>query len=72
MKTEEGRCLVQRYYEVAPAIATKIHDSTELDEMWISINACVSAVLKQQNAEAIRIYIEMTNALTHKYLTGGT
>ena len=71
MKTEEGRCMVQRYYDVAPAIVAKLHERTELDEMWISINDCVSAVTKQQKAEAIRIYSEMTNALMHKYLPGG-
>jgi len=71
MKTEEGRCLVQRYYEVAPGIAAKIHESSELDEMWICIKACLSAISKQQNAEAIRIYSEMTNALTHKYSPSG-
>ena len=70
MKTEEGRCLVQRYYEVAPALSTMIHESSELDEMWICIKACVSAISRQQESEAIRIYCEMTKALTKKYLPG--
>jgi len=71
MRTEEGRFLVQRYYAVAPGIAASLHESTELDEMWLSITACVSAISKQQNDEAIRIYSEMANTLMHKYSPSG-
>jgi len=71
MRTEEGRFLVQRYYAVAPGIAASLHESSELDEMWLSITACVSAISKQQNDEAIRIYSEMANTLMHKYSPSG-
>ena len=67
MATEEGRRLVHRYYEVAPAVANKIKDSAELEGIWSTVQDCVFAISQQRHDDAVRLYSAMTNALIRKY-----
>ena len=59
MRNTEGRAMVQRYYEVAPAIVEHLTDEGDLEDVWRSVQICVVAISEHKHEEAIGIYRDM-------------
>lgn len=68
MSSSDGRSLVNEYYEIAPAIASRLTDPKELEYVWSAISQCVEDICKGQYDPACRRYYEMVRALEKKYL----
>lgn len=63
LATLEGSALVERYYEIAPAIAARLTDPEELEAVWQEICACVSEIESGHFSEAITRYAKMVESL---------
>lgn len=63
LKTPLGRTLVEHYYAVAPAIASRLTTSPELERVWTTIKNVVSAIELKDFELATKLYQEMVNCL---------
>lgn len=63
LATEEGRALVQHYYEVGPDIAARLKGHPELDQVWRVVTRCVQAIDEGRHGEATHMYMEMVRSL---------
>lgn len=63
MSTSEGRAMVNHYYRVAPAIATELTASKDFDDVWSTIQKCVTAIEERNFSEAVLLYRSMTEEL---------
>ena len=68
METREGRCLVERYYQIAPGIVNNIQGETELEMIWTVIRDCVGLIEADKLTQALDHYKAMTESLEEKYL----
>lgn len=57
-----GPELVQRYYEIAPAIVARLDDRA-LARIWTVIQQCVGFIEAERPADAKNAYVEMTKSL---------
>lgn len=62
---DEGRKLVEEYYEVAPKIVTAIESSDKREEYYSDINdtvnTCVKLIKQGKNEETMGLYCGMVN-----------
>jgi hypothetical protein len=63
MQTREGRALVAHYYEIAPGIAARLHDSDQVASVWQTVQRCVTAISEERHQDAIQMYQAMTARL---------
>ena len=66
-KTEEGKALVKRYYEVAPNIVAKIEISNDkekyYDYIYEKVKKCIVFLKENKHEEALNLYKEMVETL---------
>jgi hypothetical protein len=53
MSNADGRELVQRYYEIAPAIVVRLTDKGDLDDVWHTVQNCVVAISENRYSELV-------------------
>jgi hypothetical protein len=63
LASPEGRQMVEHYYRVAPGIADRLVDTTELERTWLVVIACVKAIERNDYPSAIALYRETIAAL---------
>jgi hypothetical protein len=63
LSTEEGRALVDQYYEVAPPIAERLSGRPELEDVWATVTQCIEAIECGRFYEATRLYTAMVRSL---------
>lgn len=63
LATEGGRALVSHYYDVAPAIASKLTHERDLEFVWLMIQKCIAEIDENKYVEATSTYREMTEGL---------
>lgn len=73
MKTDGGRELVERYYNIAPTIVRRIDREKNADiiyrEIWEKyLRPCIRLIEQEQNNECRELYTSMVKELEHKYL----
>ena len=64
----EGQAMVAHYYSVAPAIAERLNDSTELEQVWQVICRCVAAIQSGRHEQATDEYRAMVQSLELRFL----
>lgn len=66
-KSEEGRALVDEYYQVAPGIVRKINERTDKEEIYNeiyrSILACIDLIDKKEYEQTCLVYSEMVQKI---------
>jgi len=67
LKNAFGRALVEHYYQVAPALAAQLTDSTSLSQVWSEIQHTVAALEQHDYAAAVQIYRNMVKDLQIKF-----
>ena len=67
LSNEEGVAMVERYYLVGPAIAERLVDKAEIEQVWQVIRQCVDAIGCGRNDDARNMYTEMVRSLEGKY-----
>ena len=72
LPTNEGRALVERYYQIAPDILKRINTDSELEKIWKVIKSSVSHIEEQNPEKALTEYREMVMILEAKYLRGNS
>ena len=73
MKTEEGKSLVEEYYNIAPAIVLMINMQPDANKIYQKIqehyiNPCISFIENEENEKCQGLYTEMVRSLQKKYL----
>lgn len=73
MKTDGGRQLVERYYNIAPTIVRRINREKNADKIYLEIwekylRPCIRLIETEQNIECRELYTSMVKELEHKYL----
>lgn len=73
MRTEEGRLLVGKYYDVAPTIVKRIDKTQDASERYFHIwesylKPCVAAIERGAMEECGSIYVDMVEALCRQYV----
>lgn len=62
-KTEQGKALIDEYYQIAPAIVDKIEKSPNKDEyfqdIYQTVLRCVDTIKKGDNETAVTLYKQM-------------
>ncbi len=71
-QTEEGRRLVEEYYQVAPKIVEKINDGEDKAEtyeyIYKTVCECVESIKRERYDETAQLYQSMVLCLKEKYL----
>lgn len=72
-QTEEGRILVDEYYEVAPYLVQVINMHKNASDIYNGIYEkyllpCITCIEQKKNEECREIYIDMVRGLQKKYL----
>ena len=62
-----GVQMVEHYYQVAPAIADRLVEHAELENVWIVICGCLEAIADGRFEDASSRYAEMVNSLECKF-----
>ncbi|MBE5742462.1 MAG: hypothetical protein E7360_03970 [Clostridiales bacterium] len=66
-KTEEGKALVKRYYEVAPNIVAKIEISNDKEKyygyIYEKVKKCIVFLKENKHEDALNLYKEMVETL---------
>lgn len=68
LKTDEGRKMVQQYYSIAPDIANRLNNKTDLEQVWFTVCNCVNLVESHQYQKAINSYKSMVNLMRERLL----
>lgn len=68
MSSDEGTAMVEHYYFVAPEIAERLTDPTELELVWQVICRCVEAVQSKHYELATNEYRAMVYSLQARYV----
>lgn len=71
--TEEGRRIVEEYYNIAPTIVKRIDRQKNADDIYMKIwetylNPCIHLIEKDRNEECKELYISMVRSLEKEYL----
>ena len=71
-ETEQGRALIEAYYEIAPAIVAAIEYSDDRAARYAELRRdyltpCYEALLRGDNEDCGRIYIRMVRTLQARY-----
>jgi hypothetical protein len=66
----EGRALVAHYYSIAPAVAERLIDPNELEQVWKVISRCIRAIEARKFESATKTYQAMVLRLAQKYAIG--
>lgn len=73
MRTEEGRELVEEYYDTAPFLVQVLNMQQDADALYEGIYKdylmpCIHCIEQSENEECKRIYVNMVRGLQKKYL----
>jgi hypothetical protein len=68
LSSSEGQAMVAHYYSVAPAIAERLTDPADLEQVWQVICRCVVAIHAGHHEHATVTYRAMVKSLEHKLL----
>jgi hypothetical protein len=68
LNTAEGAAMVDHYYSIAPAIAERLVEPAELEQVWEVIRKCVEAIEAEQYNEAKNKYRAMVLSLEQKHV----
>ena len=73
MKTDNGKALVEEYYEIAPGIVTIINMQQNADEIYRQINKdyltpCIHHIEAGENDKCCDLYMQMVRDLQKRYL----
>lgn len=73
MQTEEGRELVEEYYDTAPFLVQVLNMQKNSDAIYEGIykdylGPCIHCIEQNENEECRRIYVDMVRGLQKKYL----
>ena len=71
--TEEGRLLIEEYYNIAPTIVNRINKTDNSGEVYSSIftnylSPCINYIEQGNNRECQDCYTEMVRVLQNKYM----
>ena len=71
--TEEGRRIVEEYYNIAPTIVKRIDRQENADEIYRGIwdeylRPCIRLIEKDEKEECKELYITMVRSLEKEYL----
>lgn len=72
-KTEEGRSIVEEYYNVAPTIVKRIDRQDDADDIYRGIwekyiEPCICLIREDRKEECKELYISMVHSLEEEYL----
>lgn len=73
MKTEDGRSLVAKYYNIAPTIVKRIDALQDAKEIYVSlyheyIEKCIACLRNKESERCLSIYSEMVEKLTDRFV----
>jgi len=68
LSSAEGTAMVEHYYSVAPAIAQRLTEPAELEQVWQVICRCIVAIQAGHNELATNEYRAMVHVLQRKHL----
>ena len=68
LNTAEGAIMVNHYYSIAPAIAERLIEPTELEQVWEVIRNCVEDIEAERYDEAKGKYRAMVLSLARKHI----
>ena len=66
LKTEEGRQIVEFYYEIAPRIVKMLNKDRDMPLVWHTIQECVSLITAEKWPQAIATYKAMLLILCNR------
>ena len=73
MQTEDGRAIVNEYYDIAPVLVMIINMQNDADKIYQHIHEqyllpCISYIEEEKNEECCDLYMQMVRSLQRKYL----
>ncbi len=70
LATGDGRNMVDHYYSVAPALAERLVEPSDLDQVWNAVTDCIIAIESGKPREAVATYKQMVLSLQGKLMGG--
>lgn len=68
LATCDGRNMVDHYYSIAPALAERLVEGADFDQVWKAVTNCIIAIESGRHQDAVSIYKEMVLSLQKRLL----
>jgi len=68
LTTDDGRKMVEHYYLIAPVIAERLVEPSDLEQVWKTVTNCVNAIESGEHQKVVAMYKMMVFSLQKKLL----